>query len=221
TKGDIAVATGASTPVRRGVGANDTVLTADSAQADGVKWAAAGGGADFPEKVKPAVTRWVIPGWFFNGSLNDVANAGVIFYVPIFVEETTTYIRIGINVQTAVSGDADLRIFNWSGGLPGALVLAAGTVSHATTGNKEITISEELTRGYYFLAIRCSGSPTLKGIDRSDNGVVPPVAGLAGGLSFDNFFNMIPIKTAAYADPAPTPDSITSPSKVFVRLREN
>jgi len=40
TKGDLLVATGASTPVRRGVGANDTVLTADSAEADGVKWAA-------------------------------------------------------------------------------------------------------------------------------------------------------------------------------------
>ncbi|KKL25914.1 hypothetical protein LCGC14_2400500, partial [marine sediment metagenome] len=46
TKGDILSATGASTPVRVGVGANDTVLTADSAQASGVKWATAGGGVD-------------------------------------------------------------------------------------------------------------------------------------------------------------------------------
>lgn len=42
TKGDIYVATGASTVVRRGVGANGTILTADSAEADGVKWAAPG-----------------------------------------------------------------------------------------------------------------------------------------------------------------------------------
>ena len=40
TKGDILVATGSGTIVRQGVGANNTVLTADSAEADGVKWAA-------------------------------------------------------------------------------------------------------------------------------------------------------------------------------------
>ena len=39
TKGDIIVATGNATLVRQGVGANGTVLTANSAQADGVEWA--------------------------------------------------------------------------------------------------------------------------------------------------------------------------------------
>lgn len=38
TKGDIYVATAASTPTRQGVGSNDQVLIADSAQASGVKW---------------------------------------------------------------------------------------------------------------------------------------------------------------------------------------
>jgi len=40
TKGDIIVATGNATLVRQGVGANGTVLTANSAQADGIEWAA-------------------------------------------------------------------------------------------------------------------------------------------------------------------------------------
>ena len=38
TKGDILVATANNTPVRQGVGADGTVLTANSAQADGVEW---------------------------------------------------------------------------------------------------------------------------------------------------------------------------------------
>ena len=40
TKGDIIVATGNASLVRQGVGANGTVLTANSAQADGVEWVA-------------------------------------------------------------------------------------------------------------------------------------------------------------------------------------
>jgi len=39
TKGDIIVATGNATLVRQGVGSNNQVLMADSAQADGIKWA--------------------------------------------------------------------------------------------------------------------------------------------------------------------------------------
>jgi hypothetical protein len=44
-KGDLIAATAADTPARLAVGANDTVLTADSAEATGLKWAtpAAGG----------------------------------------------------------------------------------------------------------------------------------------------------------------------------------
>jgi hypothetical protein len=42
-KGDIIAATANDTPARLAVGANGTVLTADSAEATGLKWASAGG----------------------------------------------------------------------------------------------------------------------------------------------------------------------------------
>jgi hypothetical protein len=44
TKGDLAIATGADAASKLAVGANTFVLTADSTQTTGVKWAAAGGG---------------------------------------------------------------------------------------------------------------------------------------------------------------------------------
>ena len=44
TKGDLIAATGASTPARLGVGANDTVLIADSTTATGLKWGTPAGG---------------------------------------------------------------------------------------------------------------------------------------------------------------------------------
>lgn len=44
TKGDILVATGSTTLTKLGVGSDNQVLTADAAQASGVKWAAGGGG---------------------------------------------------------------------------------------------------------------------------------------------------------------------------------
>jgi len=43
-KGDLIAGTGADAFSRLGVGANDTILTADSSQATGLKWAAASGG---------------------------------------------------------------------------------------------------------------------------------------------------------------------------------
>jgi len=47
-KADILTATAADTPARLAVGANDTVLTADSTTATGLKWAAA---ASVPESL--------------------------------------------------------------------------------------------------------------------------------------------------------------------------
>ena len=55
TKGDIVVFTASGTPARLGVGTNNYILTADSAQASGVKWAAApaGGISDVVEDTSP------------------------------------------------------------------------------------------------------------------------------------------------------------------------
>lgn len=56
TKGDLVPATASSTFARLGVGANNTVLTADSAEATGMKWAAAAGGGKILQVVQGTTT---------------------------------------------------------------------------------------------------------------------------------------------------------------------
>jgi hypothetical protein len=55
-KGDIIAATAADTVSRLAVGANDTVLTADSSTATGLKWAAAAGGGKILQVVQGTTT---------------------------------------------------------------------------------------------------------------------------------------------------------------------
>ncbi|KKM72932.1 hypothetical protein LCGC14_1415560 [marine sediment metagenome] len=63
--------------------------------------------------------------------------------------------RVSFEVQTAEAAKtARVGLYNvGTGGLPGALVTDFGTISVASTGGKEITISETLSYGWYVLAI--------------------------------------------------------------------
>lgn len=171
------------------------------------------------QKIEPAVVRWVIPGWFFTSVVNYIGIAGRIHYIPIYVSKTTTYIRVGCYVQTASAGSADFRIYNWSGGLPSSLVLNPGsTVDTGTTGLKEITISQQLTPGFYFLAIRNTGTPALYGPDEEWS-VVPPVSGCRQTLTAPSM--VIMSVDAVYADPAPTPTGVSFVGTAMAYLREN
>ena len=95
------------------------------------------------------------------------ANAGIIantLLAVLFVaSKTKTFDRIGINVATAVAGNIRLGLYNMANGYPTTLLLDAGTVSTATTGVKEIVISQNLNAGLYALAMVADATPTLSG----------------------------------------------------------
>jgi len=131
---------------------------------DGLEFATVSLEPDYPMKLKPNTTRWTVPGWACTSTQSVSLILGALYYIPIFISETTTYIRIAINVSTAASGKlARLGIYNFAAGLPGTLILDAGTVSVGTTGSKQIVISQAITRKYAFLAIVSDGSPGLTG----------------------------------------------------------
>lgn len=179
---------------------------------------ASGGPPDYPKSLKSPVASYVMPGWFYTTAVGRYATANKIYYIPIFVAQTTIYTTIGIDVINQVAGTADLRIFNWTDGLPSTLILSAGTVDTGSPGVKEIIISQQLTRGYYFLAIRCTAAPRLQALD-PDYGGTPPVQGIARstGASTQNAILSVP---ADYSDPAPAPTEIETIQYAFVYLKE-
>ena len=180
----------------------------------------------------PIAARWVIPGWFtYTAGQNRAVTANRIYYTPIRISALETYDRIGINVGVGdgAGGLADLRIFEWTaGGVPGDLVLSCGTVSTNAAAAVEIDISATavgttgLSRGYYFLAIRCDDTPQIVNVvpAAGAHSVTAPVSGIstANGGPADE---VIPYDDAAYSDPAGAVDGILGYQFCFVWLRES
>jgi len=115
TKGDIYAATAASTPARLAVGANDTVLTADSAEATGLKWAT---------PVSGSMT--LLSTTTFN---NTVAT----YTVSSISGAYRNLLIVGTNLQVAGAGNEDL-VFRFNGDTGGNYYFsgignAAGTVN--------------------------------------------------------------------------------------------
>jgi len=115
TKGDIIVATGNATLVRPGVGANGTVLTADSTQADGVIWATPSSGA-------PTWTRVA------NGTLSGTSvsvtglnAAEILISLAGFSQSSSTAPMVRVNSNSTsgtygVQNNEDFTGINLNGG---------------------------------------------------------------------------------------------------------
>lgn len=84
-----------------------------------------------------------------------------IYYTPIFVDSTTSFDRLAMRTGTTFSGTSTVRlgIFANSDGLPSTLILDAGTVTAtAATTIYQITISQSLDTGFYWLAFAQQGT---------------------------------------------------------------
>lgn len=159
-KGDLLVGSAADTLARLPVGTNDYVLTADSAEATGVKWAAASGGGgggigSGSPKDASGTHHYMFPGCIIGGQ-GEYRNmtANVTYYSRIVIQEDGEIIGAGLFTNGG-GGDPLIGLYEadrfWQ---PGDLVAEFGTVSLASGGLKAITgLTQAVTAGRYLTAI--------------------------------------------------------------------
>jgi hypothetical protein len=166
-KGDLLVGSAADTLNNLGVGTDGHVLTADSAETLGVKWAAASGGSQVAtgRAASGGTPQLSLPGVDFISVGTKSLASGRLYYIPMLTTTAITLDRLAIEVTSAgaASTVARLGIYNattsWQAD---TLVLDAGTVAVDSTGVKTVTINQALAAGRYFLALLGDGSPTVR-----------------------------------------------------------
>ena len=122
-KGDLIAATAADTVSRLAVGTNGQVLTADSAEATGLKWATAGGGS----------FTWIATANFTGSSSIDLSNVFSSTYENYFlVGNYTSTDNNDLNYRYRVSG-ADNSTSNYN---RGTMDVAAGVYTGGRGANQ-------------------------------------------------------------------------------------
>lgn len=109
---------------------------------------------------------WVRPPVAVTAVATGTVSIGFQRCLPIQISRTTTFDRIACEVTTGGSAGSLVRLgirSPTSEGLPGTLLLDAGTVDSTGTGILSITISQTLTPGLWWL-VACSqvAEPTMR-----------------------------------------------------------
>jgi len=106
-----------------------------------------------------------------GGTFSPTANS--THYMPLYIPTTATFDRIAIRASASFTGSHTIRlgIYNNTNGLPSTVLLDAGTVNAtAISTTYEITISQTLTAGWYWLATNhVSASPPSNGYSTTGN----------------------------------------------------
>jgi hypothetical protein len=110
---------------------------------------------------------------YFASPMQGAVSSNVVnqtaYYTPIYIDQTTTVDRILVRTGSTFSGTATVRlgIYNndVSTGQPSTVLLDAGTISAtAASTNYQITISQSLSAGFYWVVMCQQGTaPTTPG----------------------------------------------------------
>jgi hypothetical protein len=132
---------------------------------------------DRVQYIKWITGRWYDCRGYLGGTASTAAfTANGLQSSPIWVPRAGQRVdRIAITVSTAAAASSIARLMLYlpdSNGLPGALLLDAGTVPVDTIGDKEITIDQTLPAGLIYGAVVSDGGPTLQVVTGS--GLIAP-----------------------------------------------
>lgn len=152
-----------------------------------------------------------------------VQSAGTLHCVPFWVPAAVTLDRIGAEVTSAAaSSTISLGIYNDTGaGLPGALLVDAGTINGNSATAQELTINQALlaNRLYWLASLTIGGTPTARIIAASTvwTGSASSLGTALGSNSPPVARRRTALVSAALPNPAATTDSTSSPPLVAVR----
>lgn len=168
-------------------GTNVTLTT--NATTDTVTIAATGGGS-MPDFGYRATNAYYGPSMAYpTSSTQPTANR--VFYTPFYITGTKTFDRIAIRTGTSFSGTATIRlgVYNNLDGAPSTVKFDAGTVlCTAANTQYDITISQTLTAGWYWFAVKSDTVATTNSLNSSATIVYPTMGKFPanGGINFSS-----------------------------------
>lgn len=149
-KGDLPVGTGANTSAKLSVGTNGQVLTADSAEATGVKWATPSASGPTISGNRQNVLIW--DEFFYNG-YSTSAPAGPFGWVVTAANGGSRSVATNSTTENTAPGNVELSITTTASSATGfpsgnTILLGAGTYKYESRiliKNLAVTTSEEYT----------------------------------------------------------------------------
>lgn len=177
TKGDLIAATGSAVPARLGVGSNGAVLTADSSQTTGLKWASGSGSP----QLDPRAARLGLVAMSFDPEVcvgsGAPLNAGVFVVEPVYLFGTALT-ALGCWLVTegiTATGVNKMSVYSVAGG---TATLVDSTVDMSTpfTAAGQTHINGNLAAGAY------TPTPGIYLFSILTNCSTHPIVGGTGGL---------------------------------------